>query len=285
MTPVSRLLAADVSTVVCTLNSIASIKRCLTSLRSSGVGELIVVDASSTDGSREVAEQLADVVLTDPGTGLGNARNVGIARTSRPLVLNMGSDNVLPPQQLQRMIRTLEEGDFAGVSAQTRIEGSNYSSQGLNAWRAGRFRPGPVRVIGTPTLFRGDALRDHPFDPTRTFSDDSELCERWTRGFGATFAISDAEVLEVGKSTWKEVRKRCQMYGVSDAEIFRVASPRWSTRRRVKSLLHPLVSDLLTPLTRLPASQSLVYAPFLASFMALRYVAWVQASTKMHQSP
>ena len=42
--------AGDVSVVVCTLDSIGGIERCLTSLRDRGVGELIVVDAGSTDG-------------------------------------------------------------------------------------------------------------------------------------------------------------------------------------------------------------------------------------------
>ena len=42
------------------------------------MGEIVVVDASSTDGTRQVAEQLADPVLTDDGKGHGNARNIGI---------------------------------------------------------------------------------------------------------------------------------------------------------------------------------------------------------------
>ena len=183
------MLPADVSAVVCTLNSISGIEKCLLSLRQAGVGETIVVDGGSTDGTREVAEQLADVVLEDPGTGLGNARNVGIAQSTRALVLNMGSDNVLPEGELQQMIDALEASGCQGVSAQTIIEGDDFVSRGLNAWRKGRFRPGPADVIGTPTLFEGDLIRAHPYDASRVFSDDSELCERWSREFGATFFI------------------------------------------------------------------------------------------------
>lgn len=284
MTSLSRLFPADVSAVVCTLNSIASIERCLNSLRASGVGEVIVVDASSTDGSREVAEQLADVVLTDPGTGLGNARNVGIARTSRPLVLNMGSDNILPAGQLELMIETLENGRYDGVSARTQILGDNYPARGLNAWRKGRFRPGPVAVIGTPTLFRGDLLRSNPYDGMRTFSDDSELCERWSREFGATFAISEAEVLEVGKATWGEVKTRCRVYGISDEEIFRIESPAWSRKRKVQSLLHPSRADLFTPLAHLDLREAVATFPFLLSFSTLRYAAWINAAARRLRS-
>ena len=270
---------SDVSAVVCTLNSIGGIERCLTSLREAGVGQLVVVDAGSTDGSREVAERLADVVLDDPGTGLGNARNIGIAETTKALVLNMGSDNVMPPGQLQRMIDDLQQQSLQGVSAQTLIERTDYVSRGLNAWRSGRFPPGPRPIIGTPTLFVGDLLRENPYDPTRRFSDDSELCERWTRDFGATFAVSSAHVLEVGKTTWPEVVIRCRMYGISDEEVFSHGRKSgWSLARQAKSLLHPARVDLVEPITRLAPRDAVTNAPFLAAFTAMRYASWARAA-------
>lgn len=272
---------ADVSAVVCTMNSISGIELCLLSLKATGVGEIIVVDAHSTDGTAEVAAKIADLVVEDPGTGLGNARNVGIAHSTKALVLNMGSDNVVPPEQLQRMIDALENGNLQGVSAQTLIEGNDVVSRGLNAWRKGRFIPGPAKVIGTPTLFIGDLIRKHPYDPSRVFSDDSELCERWEREFGARFAITDAYVTEVGKTTWPEVLVRCRMYGISDEEIFRLGRKEgWSLQRQAKSLAHPLRADLLAPLSRLATSEAIANAPFLMTFTALRYAAWVQQAAR-----
>ena len=273
--------ATDVSAVVCTMNSISGIERCLVSLRDSGVGELIVVDANSADGTREVAARLADLVLDDPGTGLGNARNVGVARTTRPLILNMGSDNVMPAGQLQRMIDVLAEGGYQGVSAQTVIEGRDYPSRGLNAWRKGRFLVGPAAVIGTPTLFDGELLRTHPYDATRVFSDDSELCERWTAQFGARFAISDAYVTEIGKTSWEEVRIRCRMYGISDAEVFHHGREGgWSTVRQLQSLAYPARVDFLRPISNLPVREAVTAAPFLGYFTAARYAAWAKATLR-----
>lgn len=263
------------------MNSISGIERCLESLRAVGVGELIVVDAASTDGTRAVADRLADWVLEDPGTGLGNARNVGIAKTTLRLVLNMGSDNVMPPGELTKMIGALESTGLQGVSARTRIDGDDYASRGLNAWRAGRFRPGPASIIGTPTLFDGDLLRAHPYDASRRFSDDSELCERWARDFGARFAISDAEVLEVGKTSWDEVLVRCRMYGISDEEVFRHGREEgWSLPRQGRSLLHPLRADFVEPVTHLPVPQAVVTAPFFAAFAALRYGYWAETALR-----
>lgn len=274
-----NLTPADVSAVVCTLNSISGAERCLASLRESGTGEIVVVDAGSTDGTRDVARRWADRMLDDPGTGLGNARNVGIASTTRRLVLNMGSDNVMPAGELQVMIDELERGAFQGVSARTVVEGADYVSRGLNAWRSGRFVPGPAAVIGTPTLFDGDLLRAHPYDPSRRFSDDSELCERWTREFGARFAISDAQVLEVGKTSWEEVVVRCRMYGISDEEIFSIGRRGgWSLARQAKSLLHPARVDLVEPLSRVDAADAVVSAPFLVAFTGMRYAFWLRAA-------
>lgn len=268
---------ADVSVVVCTMNSISGIEQCLTSLRAAGVGEIIVVDAHSTDGTAEVAARLADLLLEDPGTGLGNARNVGIAMTTKPLVLNMGSDNVMPAGQLKRMIDALEQQALQGVSAQTLIEGDDVVSRGLNAWRKGRFVPGPATVIGTPTLFIGDLIRAHPYDASRVFSDDSELCERWEHEFGARFAITDAYVTEVGKTTWPEVLVRCRMYGISDEEIFRLGREEgWSIHRQIQSLLHPVKADLATPLRHLPLGEGVQAAPFLLAFTGLRYFNWAR---------
>lgn len=261
------------------MNSISGIERCLISLRDAGVGELVVVDAHSSDGTRQIAEQLADCLLDDPGTGLGNARNIGIAQTTRSLILNMGSDNVLPQGALESMIESLQTGDYHGVSARTEIEGTDYPSAGLNAWRKGRFRPGPVSVIGTPTLFLGGLLRANPYDPARRFSDDSELCERWARNFGSRFAISPATVIEVGKTSISELAIRCKMYGISDDEVFRhgVASG-WGTARRLKSLLHPARADFFDPVTHLSPVEAAKSAPFLAGFAAARYYFWAQTA-------
>jgi len=277
--PVLRV--QDVSAVVCTFNSIGGIKQCLESLRASGVGQIIVVDAHSTDGTINVAQEFADTVVFDPGSGLGVARNIGIAQTSGALILNMGSDNVLPPGALEKMIENITSGNFQGVSAQTRVLGTTYVARGLNVWRAGKFTPGPRLVIGTPTLFDGDLLRAHPYDFSRRFSDDSELCERWTTEFNARFSISEAVCFEVGKISWKELKIRAFMYGASDYEVFTHGREiqGWGLIRSANSLLHPLKSDLVEPMRSDQAFVEKVMAiPFLLAFTSLRYMGWTRTS-------
>jgi glycosyltransferase involved in cell wall biosynthesis len=271
----------DVSAVVCTLNSAASLNACLVSLKQSGVAEIIVVDAGSTDGSITIALHHGAKVLTDGGIGLGAARNVGIAASKGRLILNMGADNYLPPLQLEVMRDALK--DCQGVGAVTFVNGRGFIAHGLNAWRRARFQPGPVDIIGTPSLFDGDTLRAHPFDEGRRFSDDSELCERWRLQLGARFVISRAIVMESGRVTWSELCARCTMYGISDGEVFRSGvAAGWSWRRRVRSMLHPLRVDLIQPMRRLPLPESLSALPFLLAFVSLRYWGWLRSR---HEEP
>jgi glycosyltransferase involved in cell wall biosynthesis len=273
--------ASDVSAVVCSMNSISGIRECLTSLRQSGVEEIIVVDASSTDGTKEVALELADLVVNDPGTGLGRARNAGVEKTTKPLILNMGSDNVMPDGELQKMIDYLVMNNFHGVSAQTVLKGDDWISSGLNTWRQGRFPEGEVSIIGTPTLFLGDLLRSHAYDHDRAHSDDSELCERWAKKFNARFGISDATSLEVGKATWTQLKARCRNYGVSDAENY--ANGRkggWSATRRLQSVAYPFKKDFLTPLSSPHTKVTPKDFGFLSVFTSLRYWSWAKNALK-----
>jgi len=269
----------DISAVVCTMNSIKSIEVCLQSLRDCGVGEIIVVDANSQDGTRQIVDKFADQVLTDPGVGLGVARNLGIAKSQGSLVLNFGSDNVIIPSELGKMVEALSSKKLAGVSAQTRVQGDDYLSQSLNIWWQTRFKSGPAKVIGTPSLFLGQMLRDNPFDTSRQFSDDSELCERWSQEFGARFAISEAKVREVGKNTWSEITQRCHIYGYSDYENFTQGSQLgWSSTRKIKSVLHPFKVDFVQPLAQLSFKDAAKSAPFLAAFTSMRYAAWIRTT-------
>ena len=270
---------ADVSAVVCTMNSISSIEECLSSLREAGTGEVIVVDARSTDGTREVVMRLADQVLEDAGGGLGNARNIGIMRTTKPLVLIVGSDNVMPPGTIETMIASMEMDSAQGVGARTRIRGSDYLSRSLNTWRRARFRPGPAEIVGSPTLFNGELIREFPFDSTRRFSDDTELCQRWARDHKAIFVIADAPVDEIGRDSWTELLERSRMYGTSDYEVFTHGRDSgWSFARKAKSLAHPIQADFAQPLLRLDPATALVTAPFLAAFTAMRYLAWARSA-------
>src|SRR5205085_7091373 len=99
---------------------------------------------------------------------------------------------------------------------------------------------------------------------------------RWTRRFGASFAIADVCVDEIGQTRVHSLVVRFKMYGVSDAETYRRGRSRWSFRRRLQSLLHPVRVDLVQPLRSLQFSEALAASPFLLFITSLRYYGWLR---------
>jgi glycosyltransferase involved in cell wall biosynthesis len=65
--------------------------------------EVIVVDDGSTDESRAVAERYADrvLILTQPHTGIGTARNAGLEASTGDFIAFLDADDVWPPQRLE----------------------------------------------------------------------------------------------------------------------------------------------------------------------------------------
>lgn len=260
--------------MVCSWNSAGSIEACLRSLRENGVGEIILVDADSDDGTREIAAPLADVILTDQRQGLAAARNLGIAAARGEYILNCGADNALPPGSLHGMLSFMLEGGWAGVSAITVLSGPGWLSWCLDLYKRLRFFPGERSVIGTPTLFLAERLKAQPFNNAHTWSDDSELCERWCRLFGARFAIAPVEVREVGPATLAGVVYRWKNYGRSDHEIYSAHRHSWTRRRKLQSWLYPLRVELLQPLVKAPWTKRFRLLPFLLLITGIRYRWW-----------
>jgi len=267
-----------ITAVVCSWNAIKSIKKCLTSLIENRI-RVIVVDASSNDGSREIANKYADQVLTDPRKGLAKARNIGIENVKTKYVLNWGVDNILPKGQLKIMLDCLEQNEFAGVSAQTFImsESMNYLSTSLNLYKKARYFPGERNVIGTPTLFKTSLLKKNKFDNSMSWSDDGDLCARLAKK-NYKFAISNAFVYEYGYENLSSIIIRWKNYGRSDWEIFSKYSREWKLKRKIQSIFHPLYNELLLPLYKSSFLNKIKLFPFLIFITLVRYIFWIKYS-------
>ena len=106
-----------ISVVVPVYNVEPYVRECLESIRSQTYDgwEAIVVDDCSTDGSmRVVSEAVASdgrfrVVHLTTNSGLGNARNVGIAEAKGDYIMLLDSDDYLEPFALERVAQVVAE--------------------------------------------------------------------------------------------------------------------------------------------------------------------------------
>ena len=266
---------SNLTAVVCTLNSESSLERCLVSLVKI-VDFLIVVDGGSSDSTLAIADKYADLLLHDSGSGLGEARGLGLARVKTDYILNSGADNILSTKAVSKMLKILESTPIVyGVSCQTVVEEQGYLSKVSNRiWRT-RFSSGYSQMVGTPNIFRTQQLRKFGYSKTSGWSDDEEVCIRMYREEKALFEIIDDECQEIGQATLRRQIYRYFHYGFSDFEIFSARKQEWNLLRQVNSILHPLKVEFLRPIMRLNALDKFFCLPIMFSATLLRYSGWV----------
>ena len=126
-------VGAGVSAVIVSYNSAGYLPDCVRSLRSEGVGEVVVVDNASTDGS--VAAILATdgavrVVETGANLGFGSAANRGVALTFGEYVLVMNPDTVVEPGTVKTLAEALDRDPGLAVVGprMENVDGTLYPS-------------------------------------------------------------------------------------------------------------------------------------------------------------
>ena len=109
-------MAEKVSVIVPTRNSVRYLGPCLESIRAQTYphAELIVVDNHSEDGTAELAQRHADVLVI-LGPERSTQRNEGARRASGAYLLFIDSDMVLQPEVVAQCLEVTKAGSFAGV--------------------------------------------------------------------------------------------------------------------------------------------------------------------------
>jgi glycosyltransferase involved in cell wall biosynthesis len=177
-----------VSAVVTTLNEVADIERCLTSIRSQTLAgvEIVVVDNGSTDGTREIAAASADTVLVQ-GPERSAQRNAGARAARADYILFADADMELTPTVLEECLAAASEG-VAGVIIPER-------SVGEGLWSAAKALERSCYVgdetIEAPRFFSREAFERYGgYDSQLYAAEDWDLPARMrsSERFGRTSA-------------------------------------------------------------------------------------------------
>jgi len=123
-----------VSVVIPTYNEAGSIARVLDEIPPFLVAEVLVVDAGSTDGTREIAAARGAQVIVEPRRGYGRACLTGVAAAKDPdVVVFLDGDYSDRPRELGRLLDPLREGR-ADIVLGSRLAGG--LAPGAMPWHA-----------------------------------------------------------------------------------------------------------------------------------------------------
>lgn len=100
----------DVCVLLPTLNEAETIGDVVDGFHDVGFEDILVIDGNSSDGTRAIAEDHGARVLTQSGSGKGQAVREGVDAIDRPYVLMADGDGTYRPEDAGAMLEPLFEG-------------------------------------------------------------------------------------------------------------------------------------------------------------------------------
>lgn len=105
----------DVCVLIPTLNEAATIGDVVNTFQNAGFDRMLVIDGGSDDDTRSIAEDAGAEVVTQSGSGKGQAVREALDLIDRPYVLMLDGDGTYRVEDAERMLEPLFAGDAAHV--------------------------------------------------------------------------------------------------------------------------------------------------------------------------
>lgn len=219
-----------VSVVVPSRNSEKTIKGCLDSLirQTYKEFEIIVVDASSNDGTLDIVSSYPVKIIVQEKGNLAHARNIGLAASTGDIVAFLDSDAMAPPDWLLAVANRFRTSNLAVVG------GPDYAPANSNTWaRACSFvdshivpmvyRWGPVESItGCNVAYKKENLeRVGGFNEELDSAEETDVNRR-IRNQGAQILFDpQTSVIHQPRRSPSQYFKQNFLYGVGKGQMLR----------------------------------------------------------------
>jgi cellulose synthase/poly-beta-1,6-N-acetylglucosamine synthase-like glycosyltransferase/peptidoglycan/xylan/chitin deacetylase (PgdA/CDA1 family) len=232
---------------------------------------VLVVDDESTDGTAEIAGNIANVrVVTIPSGGKSRALNTGIALAQDDLIVMVDADTVLLPDSIHRLVQPFADPSVGAVAGNVKV--SNRRGL-LGKWQHIEYVIGfnlDRRLYDTfgciPTVpgalgaFRRKALDDTSGLSTGTLAEDTDLTlaiqQNGWRVVYEENAIAYTEAPATARQLWRQ-RYRWS-YGTMQA-LWKHRGGHFGRTRIPVIALFSVVLPLLAPLIDLMAVYGLIF--------------------------
>jgi succinoglycan biosynthesis protein ExoA len=271
-------MAPTVSLVVPMLDERAHIERCIASLDAQewphDALEVLVVDGGSSDGSREIVDNLTAGrpwlrVVENPARRASSAFNRGIEAASGDVVCLVSAHGELPPDYVPNSVAALDRTGAAGVGGVLRHTGSDRSGRAIGLAMTSPFgmaspfrfadQAREVDTIGHPA-YTAAALRSvGAFDESLERNSDYEFNFRMRRA--GLRLIFDPTIVTTyrPRGSLRELGRQFWWYGRAKGRVIR----RHPGSVKVRHLVPPafVVAAALAPfLIRFPIGRRIVLA-------------------------
>jgi glycosyltransferase involved in cell wall biosynthesis len=211
----------NVSVLICCKNSEAFIEDCLLSISAQNPLEIVVIDGDSEDQTVFLAKKYTNLVFSDERKGLGFARKLGVSKCSGDFIIIVSPDDIISSNFIEKAVFEISQNkNIAALLAPKRMKHiKSFWDYGQNSiyQLTQKF---PIRVVGNPSIYRGDLLKEFSYDDTFSANEDTDLCERWIRdGYKVSWG-KDFFTVEVEQRLFHDFKSRYIWYGKGDYRFY-----------------------------------------------------------------
>lgn len=185
------------SVIICCYNERATIEGVIAQTKAVNLGpnwsrEIIVVDNCSTDGTREILQQLSDpeitIVLHEQNLGKGMSIRTGIANMTGDYMIIQDADAEYDPAEHARFCRTADETNAAAIFG-SRVLGGDVHYKYAHAYLGVRF------LTAMTNLLFGGRLTDVATATKMVRADVVQSLNLTTTDFNLDFELPDKILL------------------------------------------------------------------------------------------
>ena len=238
-------LTGRVSVIIPTRNSAEALRRCLQSVKAQShpVDEIVVVDAFSSDNTREIALELGGKVVLASGTQAA-ARNVGLASSQGEYVLFLDSDQQLEESVVEDCISKSVRDGVDAVKIPELFVGVNFWGCCSALWKNSMVKAWGSEG-GIPRFYRRSILPQHSaYKDNLRFWEDLELYQRIRQAAGNAWCRG--RVIHYEIASLRDVVKKYLSYGRSVA-VMKESSAKTPYRSTVKLTVSTALHVLRNP--------------------------------------
>jgi len=183
--------AREISVIVPTLNERATIEATVARVLTAGVGEVVVADGGSTDGTVEAARSAGARVIA-AGRGRGIQQNAGAREAHGNVLLFLHADTALPPDFPHQVLDALGRPGAAAGAFRFQLDARGWNMRWLERFVAAR-----CRLLGMPYGDQAIFTSRETFEKAGGFPDeplmeDYELVRRLKKHGRIVMADGDA---------------------------------------------------------------------------------------------
>ena len=226
------------SVLVPVLNEVAHIRGCVAAMRAQELAEdyeLLLLDGGSTDGTRELLDELAGTddrirVLDNPGRTVPHALNIGLREARGNVIVRMDAHTLYPPNYLADGLERLRRGDVVWVSGPQLPHGVDAGTRRIALALSTRLGTGGAAyrhdaagesdaASGFTGLFdRGFVERLGGWDEAWAANQDAELAARVRKAGGRIVLLPALAAQYVPRGSLRALARQYRRYGIYRAK-------------------------------------------------------------------